>query len=44
MAIKGYSAFPKAPSDCLVSYAGHSLGESYSSVGMQTAYSAAPAD
>ena len=34
MAMKGYSAFPKAPalletspSDCLVSYPGHSLGE-----------------
>ena len=33
MAMKGYSAFPKAPgiagtspSDCLVSYPGHSLG------------------
>ena len=30
-------------SDCLVSYAGHSLGESYS-LEMQSMYSIAPAD
>ena len=33
MAMKGYSKFTKAwasPSDCFVSYPGHSLGESYS--------------
>ena len=37
MAAKGYSSFPKAPallSDCLASYAGHSLEESYSSAEM----------
>ena len=28
-----------SPSDCLVSYPGHSLGESYSSVKMQSVYS-----
>ena len=32
------------PSDCLVSYLGHSLGEFYSPAGMQSVYSAAPAD
>ena len=32
------------PSDCLASYLGHSLGESYSSVEKQSVYSAAPAD
>ena len=38
MAMKGYSAFPKAPailethpSDCLMSYQGHSFGDSYPS-------------
>ena len=31
-------------SDCLVSYPGYSLGESYSSAEKQSAYSAAPAD
>ena len=31
-------------SDCLVSYPGHSLRESYPSAEMQSVYSAAPAD
>ena len=45
MGIKEYSAFPKAsPSDCLVSYPGHLLGESYPFAEMQSVYSAAPAD
>ena len=33
-----------SPSDCLVSYSEHSLGESYSSVEMQWVYFVAPAD
>ena len=33
-----------SPSDCLVSYPGHSLGESYPSAEMQTVYSTAPAN
>ena len=33
-----------SPSDCLVSYLGHSLEESCSSAEMQSVYSAAPAD
>ena len=33
-----------SPSDYLVSYPGHSLGESYPSAEMQSVYSAAPAD
>ena len=33
-----------SPSDCLVSYPGHSFGESYLSAEMQSVYSAAPAD
>ena len=33
-----------SPSDCLLSYAGHSLGESYLSVEMHLVYSAASAD
>ena len=33
-----------SPSDCLVSYAGHSLGVSYLSAEMQSMYSAAPAN
>ena len=33
-----------SPSDCLVSYLGHSLGESYSSAEVQLMYSAPPAD
>ena len=32
------------PSDCLVSYPGHSLGESYPSAEMWSVYSAAPAN
>ena len=31
-------------SDCLLSYPGHSLGESYPSAEMQSVYSVAPAD
>ncbi len=48
--MKRYSAFPKAPaslepSDCLVSYQGHSWGgESYLSAEVQSVYSTAPAD
>ena len=30
-----------SPSDCLVSYPGHSLGESYPSAGMQLVFSSA---
>ena len=33
-----------SPSDCLVSYTGHSLGGSYSSAEVKSVYSAAPAD
>ena len=44
MAIKEYSAFYKAPSDCLVSYPGHSLKESYLFAGKQSVYSTAQAD
>ena len=33
-----------SPSDCLMSYPGHSLGESYPSAEMQSLYSATPAD
>ena len=33
-----------SPSDCLVSYPGHSFGESYPSAGMQSVYSVAPTD
>ena len=51
MAIKKYSVFPQRssfalnqPLDSLVSYAGHSLGESYPSVEMQFVYSETPAD
>ena len=33
-----------SPSDCLVSYPGHSLGGSYPSAEMQSVYSTAPAD
>ena len=32
-----------SPSDCLVSYLGHSLGDSYSNAEMQLVYSAAQA-
>ena len=39
------STIPSAsPPDCLVSYAGHSLGESYLSAEMQLVYSKAPAN
>ena len=33
-----------SPSDCLVSYTGHSLGGSYPSVEVQSVYSTAPVD
>ena len=33
-----------SPSDCLVSYLGHSLGEPYPSAEKQLVYSATPAD
>ena len=33
-----------SPSDCFVSYPGHSLGESYTSAEMQSMYSASPGD
>ena len=33
-----------SPSDCLVSYQGHSLGESYPSAEVQSVYSTAPAN
>ena len=48
--MKGYCTFSKVPafleppSDCLVSYPGHSLGESYPSAEIQSVYSAAQAD
>ena len=51
MVNKGRSAFPKAPvlleaspSDCLVSYPGHSLERFYPSAEMQSVYFTAPAD
>ena len=46
MVMKGYSAFPKAPTlDCLVSYPRRVLGRgSYPSLGMKSVYSIAPAD
>ena len=51
MAMKEYTAFPKAPasleptpSDCLVSYPEHSLGESYPSSEMLSVYSTVPVD
>ena len=53
MAMKGCSASPKnsnitetSPSDCLVSYTGHSLGgeQSYPSAEVQSVYSTAPAN
>ena len=43
IAMKEYYALPKAP-DCLVSYPGHFLRESYPSAEMQSVYSTAPAD
>ena len=33
-----------SPSVCFMSYTGHTLGESYPSAGMQSVYSAAPAE
>ena len=33
-----------SPSDCLVSYPGHSLGESHASIEIQSVYSTAPAN
>ena len=50
MAMEGYAAFLKAAgletkaSDCLVSYLGPSLGESYLTVEMQSVYFTAPTD
>ena len=45
IAMKGYFAFPKgSPSDCLVSYPRHSLGESCPSAEIQSVYSTASAD
>ena len=38
------SSITEASSDCLVSYPGHLLGESYLSAEMQSVYSAAAAD
>ena len=37
-----FSISETSPSDCLVSHPGHSLGESYPSVKMQSVYSATP--
>ena len=43
MLMKEYSAFPKSPgaspSDCSMSYTGHSLGEFDPSAGIQSVYS-----
>ena len=39
-----HSCYGASPSDCLVLYPGHSLGESYPTAGMQSVSSAAPAD
>ena len=51
MTMKSYTAFPKNPSitealqsDCLISYPGHSLGESNSSAEMKSAYFTVLAD
>ena len=48
---EGVLCIPQRPStseaslsDCLMSYPGHSLKESYSSADMQSVYSVAPAD
>ena len=38
------SIIEASPSDCLVSYPGHSLGESYPSAEIQSVYSTASAD
>ena len=43
--MKRYSTFSKSPmAKGLMSYPGHSLGESYSSAEMQLVYSTVPAD
>ena len=44
MAMKGYSAFSKAPSDCIVSFLGYSLWGSYLPAETQSVYSIAPAN
>ena len=47
MAMKGYCLFPidrTSPSDSLVPYPGHAMGESYSSAEMHSMYSTASAD
>ena len=51
MVMKGCSTFPKSssitgnsPSDCLVSYLGHSFGGGYISAEVQSLYSIAPGD
>ena len=41
---QSYSITGTSPSDCLVSYPGRSLGESYPSAEKQVVYSTAPAD
>ena len=41
---KSYSITGTSPSDCLVSYLGHSLEESYSSAEVQSVYSTPLAD
>ena len=41
---QSFSISGASPSNCLVSYSGHFLGESYPSAGMLSVYSAAPAD
>ena len=41
---QSFSITGGSPSDCLVSYPWHSLGESYPSSEMQLVYYAAPAD
>ena len=45
MPMKGCSIFPKSPSDCLMSYPGHSLGGGgYLSAEVQSVYSTTPAN
>ena len=41
---QSFSITEISPLDCLVSYRGHSLGDSCSSAEMQSVYSAAPAE
>ena len=41
---QNFSIAGALPSDCLVSYPGHSLGESYPSAEMQSVYCTAPTD